>query len=75
MYDIPPEIFFRKVKNEKLEKTRNFMLEKYVISSYVTSQGSEKYQKIFFEEFFSFPKFKKKFHDNRTTRKKVRGGG
>ena len=43
----------------KCEKTRKFALEKYIFSSYVTSEGSENYQKIFFEEFLSFPKLKK----------------
>ena len=28
MYDIPPEFFFRKVKNEKLEKKAKFYVRK-----------------------------------------------
>ena len=35
MYDIPPEFFFRKVKNEKLEKNAKFYVKKYEIRYFV----------------------------------------
>ena len=56
MYDIPPDFLNRKVKNEKLVKNAKFYVRKirfFVICDVI---GSEIYPKIFFEEFFSFPK-------------------
>merc|ERR1712173_170756 len=70
------KFFFRKVKNEKLEKTRNFMLEKvrYFVICDVIGVGKIS-KKYFLKSFFHSRNFKKNFMTIGLLEKKLEGGG